>query len=132
MNRNDLPEVRRKIAYVGAWNIVMLDRRNPYIVVFWSMAYAGLGHIFLDKYFRGIILFVGKTLFNYLAHLNIAIFYSVTGRFDLTAQVLDARWLLLYMAVYCLAIFDSYREAVEINNTYILAAREDSQINCFA
>lgn len=130
VNGNDSP--RRQIAYVGPWNTLQLEKRDPYIVLFWSIAYAGLGHILLDKYFRGFILLAGEIFLNAASHLNLAIFYTVTMRFDLAAQAQEPGWFMLYLAVYTFAIFDSYREAVEINKTYILAAREDAEIQCFA
>lgn len=123
---------RRQIAYVGAWNTVQLDKRNPYTVLYWSIAYAGLGHILLDKHLRGFILLVGELLLNWAAHLNLAIYYTITLRFDLAAQVLQPAWFMLYLGVYSFSLFDSYREAVEVNKTYVLAAREDAPINCFA
>lgn len=127
---NDSP--RRQIAYVGAWNTMQLENRNPYTVIFWSIAYAGLGHILLDKYFRGFILIAGETFLNAAAHLNMTIFYTITMRFDLAKQVLEPGWFILYLAVYSFAIFDSYRETIEINKNYVLAAREDAEIKCFA
>ncbi len=123
---------RRQIAYVGAWNTILLDLRNPYIITYWSMSFAGFGHILLDRYFRGFIFLTSEIFLNKAANLNVAIYYTLTKQFDLAKQVLDIRWLMTYLAVYCFSIFDSYRDAVTINNTYILAAREDAYVNCFA
>lgn len=123
---------RRQIAYVGAWNTILLDLRNPYIITYWSISFAGFGHILLDRYFRGFILITSEILLNKAANLNVAIYYTLTKQFVLAKQALDIGWLIAYLAVYCFAIFDSYRDTVMINNTYILAAREDVQVNCFA
>ena len=122
---------RRQVAYVGAWNTLQLDYRNPYVVTFWSIAYAGLGHILLDRYFRGFILLAGEILLNFASNVNTAIFHTLSGRFDLARNVLDMRWFALYMTVYCFAIFDSYHETIVINNAYRLADRENAQITSF-
>lgn len=60
-----------------------------------------------------------------------AILYSFTGRFEMAKQVLDKRWMLLYMSTYIFAIWDSYRTTVDLNHQYILAAREDAEIKPF-
>lgn len=46
-------------------------------------------------------------------------------------EVLDTRWMLLYMSTYLFAIWDSYRTTVDLNQVYILAAREDAEIKPF-
>lgn len=125
------PAPRRQVAVSGTWNTIQLDLRNPYTITFWSIAYGGLGHILLDRYFRGFILISAEIVFNSLSHLNLAIFYTLTKHFDLARQILDSRWLMLYMGVYCFAILDSYRETMVINNTYRLADRENAEIKNF-
>jgi hypothetical protein len=123
---------RRQIIALGAWNTVQLDYRNPVTIVFWTIAYAGLGHIILDRYFRGIILLTGEIFLNTASHLNIAIFYTIIRRYDLAKQVIDTRWYILYLTVFSFAIFDAYRETIVINNTYRLAERENAPLKCFA
>jgi hypothetical protein len=124
--------IRRRTAYIGAWNTLQIDYRSPYTVTFWSIAYAGFGHIMLDKYFRGFILLAGEIALNALARLNSSIFYAITGQFENSKQVLNTRWLMLYFAVYCFSILDSYREAVKTNNIFRLADRENTELNCFS
>lgn len=122
---------RRQIVYIGAWNTLQLDYRNPYVVTFWSIAYGGLGHILLDRYFRGFILLAGEIFLNFASHLNMAIFYTLHGDFDSATRALDSRWFFLYLAVYSFAIIDSYRETLVINNTYRLADRENAPLKIF-
>jgi hypothetical protein len=117
---------------IGAWATVQLDIRNPYTACFWSIAYAGLGHILLDQYIVGFILLLSEIFLNLASNLNLAIFYTLTARFEMARQVLNFRVFPVYVVVYCFAIFDSFREAVLINKTYILASREGAQVNCFA
>ena len=123
---------RRQIAYIGPWNSIILDKCSPSAVVFWSIAFSGFGHIFLGKYFRGFILLTGEIYLNAMSHLNLAIYYSLAGKYDSAKAILDSGWFILYILVYTYAIYDSYREAVEINKTSVLASREDFDINCFS
>lgn len=130
---NNLPNSpRRQLMHLGPWNTTSLDYRDPCAVIFWSITYAGLGHILLDHNLRGFILLSGELIINSLSHLNMAIYYTLSQQFSLAKQVLEPRWLFLYLGVYCFSIFDSYREAIIINNTYRLADRENAEIKSFA
>lgn len=118
---------RRSLAAIGTWSSVSLQQRNPFMVAFCSMTFAGFGHILIDKYFRGFILVAGEIFLNNQAHINQSIFYSLIGHFELAKEALNIKWMLLYIAVYGFSIYDSYRETVDINNNYFLALREDAE-----
>lgn len=122
---------RRQTAYISVFGTTQLHLRNPYIIAWWSAAFPGMGHLLLSKYLRGFLLFIWEVVVNVNAKINLGIFYSLTGRFEMAKEVLDKRWLLLYCSVYIFSIWDSYRTTVDINNNYILAAREDAQIKPF-
>ncbi|OPX43889.1 hypothetical protein CLHUN_21300 [Ruminiclostridium hungatei] len=130
-NSSNSPESRRKIAFLSIFGITQLHYRNPYVVAWWSAAFPGLGHMLLSKYIRGFLLFIWEVVINLKAHLNMGIFYTFTGNFKAAQEVLDIRWLLLYNAVYIFSIWDSYRAANDVNNSYELAAREDAEIQPF-
>jgi hypothetical protein len=123
---NRIPSVRRKKAYVSIWGTTQLHLRNPYVIALWSAIFPGFGHMMLAKYINGIILFLWEVGLNYAAHLNEAIIYSFLGKFELAKQVLDTRWLLFYIPTYLFTVWDSYRICVDLNNQYVLAAREDA------
>src|SRR5699024_11433517 len=57
------------------------------------------------------------------------IIYTFVGEFDLVHQVLDARWLILYLPIYFFIIWDSYRTTVDLNFYYILADWEQLRIH---
>jgi hypothetical protein len=122
---------RRYIAYVGTFGITHLHLRNPYVIAFWSFVFPGLGHIILSKYLMGYLLFIWEVIINQKAHINLAILYSFTGRFQMAKDVLDINWVLLYLPTYIFAIWNSYRITVDLNNQFKLAAREDAEIKIF-
>lgn len=62
------------------------------------------------------------------AKVNLAIMHSLLGQFEMAKQVINTRWLLLYVSVYVYAMWDSYRGTVELNRHSILADREDSTV----
>jgi hypothetical protein len=105
--------------------------RSPVIIAFWSAIFPGFGHLLLSKYINGMILFIWEVIINLQAHLNLSIYYSFTGDFEMAKAVLDKRWLLLYVPTYSFAIWDSYRSTADLNNHYVLAAREDAEVKPF-
>ena len=119
---------RRKRAYVSLTGKTVLHLRNPYVIASWSAAFPGLGHILLSKYLRGFLLFSWEVFINYNAHVNLAILYSLTGKFQMAKNIIDINWAILYIPTYVFAIYDSYRSTVDVNNNFILAAREDAEI----
>jgi len=131
----DRPEsqssVRRYLAYVGLFGTTQLHLRNPFVIAGWSLAFPGLGHLLLSKYIRGYLLFLWEILVNVNGHINLAILYSFTGRFQMAKDVLDINWVLLYIPTYIFAVWDAYRTTVDLNHQYILAAREDADVKMF-
>ncbi|BDH61678.1 hypothetical protein MTP04_18080 [Lysinibacillus sp. PLM2] len=122
---------RRYKAHVSILGTTQLHLRNPYIVAWWSAAFPGFGHLLLSKYLRGYSLFIWEILVNNMSHLNHAIMYSFTGNIEMAKEVLEPRWLLLYLPVYIFGIWDSYRTTVDMNKVFILAERENAMYNSF-
>ncbi|WP_019414868.1 hypothetical protein [Paenisporosarcina sp. TG20] len=85
----------------------------------------------LSKYLRGFVLFIWEVLVNTLANVNLAIIYSFQGEIDKAINVLDTRWLLVYLPVYLFGIWDSYRTTVDLNQVYILSNHEEHRFNSF-
>ena len=122
---------RRYLAYISTLGTTQLHLRNPFMIAWWSVAFPGLGHLLLSKYLRGYLLFVWEIYVNLNAHINLAILYSFTGRFQMAKDVLDINWVLLYIPTYLFAIWDAYRTTIDLNHQYILAAREDADVKMF-
>jgi len=81
---------------------------------------------------RGLSLFIWEVIVNYNAKINVAMVYSFCGNIEMAKEVLDIRWMLMYIPVYLFGIWDSYRTTVDMNKVYLLAAREDAPINSFS
>lgn len=71
-------------------------------------------------------------LVNINAHVNMAIFYSFQGKFELAKNVIDKRWVYLYIPVFLYAIISSYRVTVDLNKFTKLAEFERSPIIPFS
>jgi TM2 domain-containing membrane protein YozV len=123
---------RRYRAHVSILGTTQIHLRNPYIMAWWSAAFPGFGHLLLSKYLRGFVLFIWEVVVNVQSNLNLAMIYSFQGKIEMAKDVLDTRWLLIYLPVYIFAIWDSYRTTVDLNKIYILAEREEHRFNTFS
>lgn len=123
---------RRYKAHVSTLGTTQIHLRSPYIIAWWSAAFPGFGHLLLSKYIRGFVLFIWEVIVNIQANVNLAMIYSFQGKIDMAKDVLDTRWLLIYIPVYLFGIWDSYRTTVDMNKVYILAERENHRFNSFS
>ncbi|MFX3625464.1 MAG: hypothetical protein ACE3JP_15895 [Ectobacillus sp.] len=125
---NQIPPFRRQRAHLSQLTTTQLHLRNPWIVAFFSFSYPGFGHLLLHRYLGALILIVWEVFINHKARVNLGIFYSLLGNFEKVKEVIDERWLILYVGIYMFGIWDSYRTAVDFNKLYLLADREDAPI----
>ncbi|NBD23215.1 hypothetical protein GT019_04975 [Paenibacillus sp. T1] len=123
---------KRYKALVSLVGTTQLHKRSPYVIGFWSMAFPGFGHLLLNKYLRGYALILWEMFINQKIHLNMAIVYSFNGQYQAAKDVMDPKFMSLYIPVYLFAIWDSYRSAVDINKVYLLAQRENARFNEFS
>ncbi|MGM0791349.1 MAG: hypothetical protein ACQEUD_14760 [Bacillota bacterium] len=123
---------RRYRAHVSILGTTQIHLRNPYIIAWWSAAFPGFGHLLLSKYLRGFVLFIWEVVVNIKSRINLAMIYSFQGDIEKAKDVLDTRWLLIYIPVYIFAIWDSYRTTVDLNKIHILAEREEHRFNTFS
>lgn len=111
---------RGKLAHLSIFGTTQIHLRNPYIVAMWSVAFPGYGHLLLSKYLRGFSLVLWELFINQKTHLNTAMVYTFIGEIDAAKEVLDIRYMHLYIPVYLFAIWDSYRTTVDLNKIYLI------------
>jgi TM2 domain-containing membrane protein YozV len=121
-------QLRRPKSIISSVAANYLHLRNPWVTALWSCIFPGLGHIMLGKYTKGFMLVLLEVILNQNAKINTAIIYAFTGRFDLSREVLDKRWVLMYCGIYVYAIWDSYSSTIDLNKLCILADREKSPL----
>ncbi|WP_438444571.1 hypothetical protein [Gorillibacterium sp. sgz5001074] len=113
---------------ISVFGINSVYPRTPWIAAWWSAAFPGFGHMFIGKYLHGFVLILWELVVNSQSQLNMGIALSFLGRFEEARSHINQEWGLLYIAVYAYSIWDSYRSAVEINKSHILAEVEDAPI----
>ncbi|WP_309228328.1 hypothetical protein [Virgibacillus saliphilus] len=123
---------RRYIAHVSVLGTTQIHLRSPSVIAWWSAAFPGFGHLLLSKYIRGFVLFIWEVIVNVQANVNSAIIYTFQGNFDMATNVLDTRWLLVYLPVYFFGIWDSHRTTVDMNKVYVLTEHEEHRFNIFS
>ncbi|RXJ02747.1 hypothetical protein DS745_05395 [Anaerobacillus alkaliphilus] len=127
-NQTNTQNYRYYRAHVSPYNTNIIQLRNPWVPVWWSAAFPGMGHMMHGAYIKGFILFLWEFLINLNANINLAMVYSFTGQFELAKQVIDTRWVLLYIPVYIISMWDCYRKTIDINKLYIIANYEKAPI----
>ncbi|AXF57574.1 hypothetical protein [Salicibibacter kimchii] len=118
---NSTENYRGIIAAISPSMTNNVDITNPSVVAWWSAAYPGFGHFILGNYFIGFVLLVHEVLINILSGLNLAIYYSFTGKFEQAIQSVDTNWFLAYFPIYFFAIWNSYQRTRVQNEDYVIA-----------
>lgn len=124
-------KTRRVLSQISVFSTSLLHLRNPYVIAVWSALFPGAGHMLLSKYIRAYALFLWEFGINLASHVNLALFYTLLGRFDEAKAVVDIRLSLLYIPTFIFAVWDSYRSAVDMNKHYTLASRENAPVTPF-
>ncbi|MDG5788575.1 hypothetical protein QA612_13900 [Evansella sp. AB-P1] len=127
-NNTNYERTRYYRANVSSFNTNVLHLKNPWVPVWWSAAFPGMGHLMHGAYIKGFILFFWEFVINVNSKINLAMVYSFTGQFEMAKEVIDTRWVLLYIPVYIASIWDSYRKTIDINKLYVLARKEKAPI----
>jgi hypothetical protein len=121
-------KVRRPYVHMSSYVANQIHLRNPWVTVFWSLAFPGAGHMMLCKYFTGAMLMLWEFVINVNSNINLAIMYSMIGQFERAKDVLEPRLFFLYMGVYLFSLWDCYRLTIDLNKIYLVADREDATI----
>ncbi len=123
---------RRPKGILSPYNVNYLHLRSPWVMMWWAASYLGFAYVSLGSYVKGFILIFLEFFINVQAKLNLGIYYSLTGRFDMAKQVLDINWLLFYVPLYVATMWGAARNASDLNKFSILADREESVVAPFA
>jgi hypothetical protein len=99
--------------------------------MFFAFSFPGFGNLLQHRYAKAFMLISWEIFINHRAKVNLGILYSLTGEFDKAKEVLDERWLIIYVGIYMYSIWDSYRSTIDLNRQYLLAERENAPLRPF-
>jgi hypothetical protein len=126
---NQRPQARRYRAHLSQFTTSVLQKKNPWVVAFFAFSYPGFGHLLLHRYVAGFTLILWEAFINGKANVNLGILFTLIGDFGKAKEVLDERWLMLYVGIYMFGVWDSYRTTVDLNKQYLLADHEDASLS---
>lgn len=129
MNKASSP--RRERLHLSPLTTTEMHVRHPLITMWWAASFGGFGQLIMGSHVKGYLLIVLEIIINLQAHLNLAILYSFTGRFEMAKEALDSRWVLAYALSYVYGLWDAYNHTISINKQAILAFREKAPIDVF-
>jgi len=113
--RNHAPIIPVKM---NAVEFNYLDKRQPWLAVFWSLVMPGLGHLYLHRLPTGFFVLVWWIAITYFSRFLEALHYSFVGNFSQAVAIADPLWLLFMPSLYAFAIYDAYVTAVEYNKLF--------------
>ncbi|TVY09415.1 hypothetical protein [Paenibacillus cremeus] len=119
---------RRTRAYISAFTTTQIHLRNPWVVTFFAFSFPGFGNLLLHRYAKAFTLISWEVFINTHAKVNLGILYSMTGHFAKAKEVLDPRWLIIYVGIYMYSIWDGYRSTMDINKQFLLADHENAKL----
>src|SRR5690625_3854645 len=111
-------EHRFQIFTIGALEINYLDKRNPVMAVFWSLAVPGLGQLYLHRIFTAFFVILWTVTFFYLSHSLEATALLYIGEVQQATSVIKGEWLLMLPSLYGFSAYDAYVNTIENNNLY--------------
>jgi hypothetical protein len=100
---------------MNAYGLALVTPRSPGVALWWSVLLPGFGHFYVGSHLKGFVLLAWEAAINNMAHLNLAIYYSILGEPQQAARVLNLEWAILYPFIYLFSIWDAYRLAVEVS-----------------
>lgn len=118
MNKN---KARRYLYSLNSITTNSIHPTNPWMNVWWSIAFPGMGHLLINSHVIGFSLILWEIVINRTSHLNLGIYYSMIGDFSQAKEVLNEKCFLFYIGVYIFSAWDCYHRTVNINKLSLMA-----------
>ncbi|MDP4083696.1 MAG: hypothetical protein Q8934_03675 [Bacillota bacterium] len=103
---------------MSALSIAYLEQYPPRIAAAWSFFMPGVGQFLIHRLPTGFIILFWWMLLCYLSNFPLAIFYTLTGSFELVPSILVPKWFLYMPSIYVYSMFDAYFFSVEFNKLF--------------
>lgn len=100
------------------FSINYLDKRVPWVSVFWSFVLPGLGHMYVLRMATGYFLIVFWFVCAYYSRIFEVIQFTFMGEFSQAIAVADPQWLIFMPSIYGYAVYEAYSSTVEMNKIF--------------
>lgn len=106
------------------FSINYLDKRVPWVSIFWSCVLPGLGHMYILRMATGYFLIAFWFICAYYSHLFQVIQFTLMGDFSQGIAIVDPQWLLFLPSIYGYSAYEAYSSTVELNKIFDTELRE--------
>ncbi|MFC0213968.1 hypothetical protein ACFFK0_16175 [Paenibacillus chartarius] len=103
---------------VSYFDVVILDKRNPWVGMVWSILSPGLGQLYGGSTIVGTFVLAWWIFVCYKAAAVRAGLYSFLGDFSSAAAMVDWQWFLFLPSMYAFAIYHAYVSVNESNTLF--------------
>lgn len=101
-----------------AFSINYLDKRVPWVSIFWSFVLPGLGHMYVLRMATGYFLIAFWFVCAYYSHIFELLQFTFLGNFSQAIAIADPQWLLFMPSIYGFAVYEAYSSTVELNKIF--------------
>jgi hypothetical protein len=106
------------------FSINYLDKKVPWVSLFWSFVLPGLGHMYILRMATGYFLIFFWFVCAYFSQIFQVLQFTFIGDFARAIACADPQWLLFMPSIYCYAAYESYSSTVELNKIFDIELRE--------
>ena len=103
---------------VNFFDIVILDKKNPWVGMVWSILSPGLGQLYGGSTIVGTFILAWWIYVCYKARFISACIYSFLGDFSSAIAIVDWQWFLFMPSMYAFAIYQAYASVNQNNVLY--------------
>jgi TM2 domain-containing membrane protein YozV len=114
---------------INSLEVNCLDKRNPFMALFWSLFIPGLGHLYTHRMGTAFFIFFWTALFLYYSQVLEAVPLLFMGDMHLATAAVQDRWLLFLPSIYGFAAFDAHQNAAANNKLFEREQRNFLQDN---
>jgi len=100
------------------FSINYLDKRVPWVSIFWSFVLPGLGHMYVLRMATGYFLIGFWFVCAYYSRIFQVVQLTLVGDFSQAIAVTDPQWLLFMPSIYGYAAHEAYSSTVELNKIF--------------
>lgn len=106
------------------FSINYLDKRVPWVSIFWSFVLPGLGHMYVLRMATGYFLIAFWFICAYYSRIFQVLQLTMLGDFSQAIGIADPQWLLFMPSIYGYAVYEAYSSTVEMNKIFDTELRE--------
>lgn len=106
------------------FSINYLDKRVPWVSLFWSFVLPGLGHMYVLRMATGYFLIGFWFICAYYSRIFQVLQLTLMGDFSQAIAVADPQWMLFMPSIYGYAAYEAYSSTVELNKIFDIELRE--------